>query len=262
MKYRILALILKVVSASRTANENYSTDEWGCNRFARQFPNTCQYPDTFDAKNQMDFDQVPVLEDKRCRDIDLPKCKGRMMEGWCRLRRKLCVMCFKETRDGRQVVRLRVQTNTIPNHCYQSEQAWHVNERKVDFTVDWLPPAVENGRSTPGEQLALNKLICDRKAAKDHYIPKVSNYQNNGGDDMSTIWGVSMSGAVFTTAVTPDKVDPFFPAPYTKGIKSAHLLRKTVDWCLSSANLDKIFHYKVPSTCLVNSGIYETRPLP
>lgn len=79
---------------------------------------------------------------------------------------------------------------------------------------------------------------------------------------MSTIWGVSTSGAVFTTAITEDSVDPFFPAPYKKGIKSAHLLKKKVDWCLASSNLDKIFHYKVPSTCLANSGVYETRKLP
>lgn len=203
------------------------------------------------------------LADHICYNIEEGKCSGVNIDGACVLKRQLCVMCFLETDGGVggvQKTKLRVQTNTVPNHCYQLEQQMFIQVKLVDFTVEWLPPVNESAIELNTTRL-LNKKLCDVNAAADSNIPEISGYVNNG-DLLDEVWGVSTSGAVFTTAVSEDSVDPFYPAPYGYYVRDATLLKKNVDWCLSSANLNKVYHYKVPGTCLVNPQEYEVLDLP
>ena len=87
------------------------------------------------------------------------------------------------------------------------------------------------------------------------------NYVNNG-DLVEEMWGVTTSGAVFTTALTEYNVDPLYPSPYGKGVKDGSIYKKEVDWCLSDTNLARMYHYKTPSICLANSTNWDIKDLP
>ena len=76
------------------------------------------------------------------------------------------------------------------------------------------------------------------------------------------MWGVSITGALFSTAVSEDGVDPFYPSAYGAFVRAADLLKQNVDWCLSSSNANRMYNYKVPSTCIADKEQYDIKPLP
>lgn len=70
----------------------------------------------------------------------------------------------------------------------------------------------------------MNKQLCDANVAADERIPTISNYKNNA-DKLDDVWGVSITGALFSTAISEDGVDPFYPSAFGANIRAADLLK-------------------------------------
>ena len=47
----------------------------------------------------------------------------------------------------------------------------------------------------------------------------------NNGETVDDMWGISITGAIFSTAVSEDSVDPFYPSAYGSYVKAADLLK-------------------------------------
>lgn len=94
----------------------FSREYYECKKFASLFPNTCS--DTNQFTTTIGFGDIPI-EDYPCFNIEQSKCGvGKQMNGACVLQRQLCVQCYIEGLGAQQKTRIRVQTNSVPNHCY------------------------------------------------------------------------------------------------------------------------------------------------
>ena len=256
-RLKIAALLLAVTHGSKTADDTFAGDYYACSKFTENFPNTC--PRQTDWEKTTNFDDIP-LADKVCQNIEGIKCVGIQQNNACVLKRQLCVQCYVFNENGKQKVRIRVQSNSVPNHCYQLEQHMYYDVRKIDFSVDWLP---EMGQSNVlvDTQTRLNKQLCNKNAADDARIPSYVKYENHG-DKLDDVWGISITGAIFATAVSDDSVDPFYPSAYGSYIKDVELLKKNVDWCLASTNGNRMFNYKVATSCIPQREQNEVKSLP
>jgi hypothetical protein len=141
-------------------------------------------------------------------DYDL--CAGTESNGSCTWDRKLCVTC----RDDSGTIKIRVQTNGLPNHCYKNSRIAPV-ELTVDFEVNWLSTASENEESSPTTQTALNALLCDELGiARKSHIPKSADFSVLDGSDLKAGFGVATTGVILFSALSALNVDPFYPAVY------------------------------------------------
>ena len=94
-------------SASSSADENWDGTLASCQDYASKFDNTCSSVTSF---NSLPSSSVT------CSNVGV--CAGSESNGSCTWDRKLCVTC----RDDGGTVKIRVQTNGLPNHCYKSPQ--------------------------------------------------------------------------------------------------------------------------------------------
>lgn len=159
---------------------------------------------------------------------DVGACAGTESGSNCTWNRKLCVSC----RDASGTVKIRVQTNGLPSHCYKTPQTAPA-ELTVDWEVDWLSAAGANPASAPADQNALNALMCDSlDIAKDAFIPSSNNYEKKEGQSQNTAFGVATSGVLMFSALSAENVDPFYPAAYADVTDPDAVIEK-VDWCLA-----------------------------
>lgn len=103
-----LALI-GAVDASHTStpteDESWTNTLESCQYFAWNFESTCD-----SAGNLNSMRSVTVT----CDDVEA--CAGTESGRSCSWERKLCVTC----RDDGGTIKIRAQTNGLPNHCYRS----------------------------------------------------------------------------------------------------------------------------------------------
>ena len=60
---------------------------------------------------------------------------GEIQGTECVFERKLCVTCSEE--EGSDRVRIRVQTDGLPSHCFNTPDS-EIVEQKIDFEVTWM----------------------------------------------------------------------------------------------------------------------------
>lgn len=176
-------------------------------------------------------------------------CAGTESGSTCSWERKLCVTC----RDDGGVIKIRVETNGLPSHCYASPQTAPVS-LTMDYEVEWMSTAVDNPYSQAQDQDALNALLCDDlTSAKSDYIPSSAGYVKKNGQSFGTAWGVSTTGVLMFTAMSAENVDPFYPAVYGHVTDPDSVVEK-VDWCLAHPQVQGVFHYHSASICQANSA--------
>lgn len=92
--------------ASSTADESWDDSLSSCQDYASKFDNTCS---SATALSSMTSASVTCSN-------NYGVCAGTESNGSCTWNRKLCVTC----RSDQGTVKIRVQTNGLPNHCYKS----------------------------------------------------------------------------------------------------------------------------------------------
>ena len=78
----------------------------------------------------------------------------------CKWSRKLCVTC-STTSAG--VVQIRVQTNSLPNHCFQGGVA-NPSASNTDWTVNFNPDVtgmIQYAETTIDSSAKVTELLCD-----------------------------------------------------------------------------------------------------
>lgn len=214
----VLALLGKI-KASATADEQWANDLAGCQDFASNFDNTCTA-----AGSLASMPSASVT----CSSNLVGTCAGTESGGSCTWQRKLCVTC----RDDAGTIKIRVQTNGLPSHCYKSPNTAPA-EQTVDWEVNWLSTATKNSASSPNNQQGLNSLLCDNlKVAADDLVPSSAGYTKLDGKKQDTAFGVANTGVLMFSALSGENVDPFYPAAYGHVTDPDAVIEK-VDWCIA-----------------------------
>ena len=107
----VIALLLGASHASNTADETYTNTLASCLDFAAQFDNTCDDLTTKKSFSAVDSETVT------CSSVGQCPVGGSENGDNCSWERKLCVSCYE---DSDSIVKVRAQTNGLPNHCYNS----------------------------------------------------------------------------------------------------------------------------------------------
>ena len=68
--------------------------------------------------------------------------------------------------------------------------------------------------------------------SKQGNIPSSAGYTVVTGSDQKTAFGVATSGVLLFSALSAEKVDPFYPAVYADVTNPDDVVEK-VDWCLA-----------------------------
>ena len=101
-----------------------------CEAFADKFDNTCSSRSSpIDFANHVG-EQISCIGDMYCPGDD--QFAEYSYENPCTWHRKLCVTCSE---DGDGKIFVRVQSNTLPNHCYENDAI--SSEVATDWTVEW-----------------------------------------------------------------------------------------------------------------------------
>ena len=122
----VTACILKEVAAIGRSMAD-------CEAIAKEFDNTCS-----NTKDPIDFvnhqgETMSCTGQMRCPGGDgLVDFKA---ESPCTWKRKLCITCKKDEDDE---VYIRVQSNSLPNHCFYSHEN-NPAEVETDWTVKFNP---------------------------------------------------------------------------------------------------------------------------
>ena len=133
--WAIVAALLGSVSCSDRADEQWDNTLASCQDFASKFSNTCTTATAF-----RDLPAVSVT----CTN-NYGQCAGTVgRDGECTWDRKLCVTC----RDDRGTIKIRVQTNGLPEFCYTSPRDTPTSQI-VDYEVNWMTTATRNPASSP-----------------------------------------------------------------------------------------------------------------
>ena len=141
MKYNTYIFL---IGTSMAIDAAYDDSLGGCLSFAAEFDNTgC------DQQTQYDYADVPTAShsyDTTGLSFTSDACPANGSvngDGLCTYTRKLCITCFDESGQ----IRIRVQSNAMPNHAYSAPQA--IVDNNIDYTVDWL----QTGDAAPAGNL-------------------------------------------------------------------------------------------------------------
>ena len=104
-----IALLLNEVQASATADDSYAATLAGCNAFAATFANTC-------TAAAASTSAVTGASFSCAVGTNMCTNQAATSSSTCTFTRRLCVTCATVN----SVVQIRVQTNGLPNHCFQS----------------------------------------------------------------------------------------------------------------------------------------------
>lgn len=192
-------------------------------------------------------------------------CVGtRGAGGTCAWSRKLCVTC----RSDNGVTKIRVQTNALPDHCYQTPSTTTAAQN-IDFEVIFNQdvttssgvPVARSGVS-PNDQTSVTNMLCGdpNSINTNSDAASISSLTFTAGDTtMQTAVGISINGVVMLNQMSANRVDPFYFASWS-GATSTNLQAEDVDQCLGHPNNVGIYHYHLPSPCQVSTSSYRTTP--
>lgn len=168
-----------------------------CEAVAAMFDNTCDVPDG------SDLDHI-VADDSTCDSVGFCPLTG-MLTGMntCTWGRKLCVSCSRIL----GITRIRVQTNSLPNHCYKApSQA--PSENAIDFEVAFgtdiygLPPV------DPGTQKQIDDALCNNQWPAA--LPFLYN-ETTPSNNSRQLVGVSLTGVPIFSGASEYNLDAIRP---------------------------------------------------
>merc|ERR1712154_257476 len=113
-------------------------------------------------------------------------------EGICEWKRKLCVTCYVDDDDE---VKIRLQTNSLPNHCVDTIT---IKEQNFDYEVVFNKPMdtavmVNN----PSTQADVDKLICPIWTKWERQWEKTLKIVEYGQDESKRSMVIALNGVSF-----------------------------------------------------------------
>ena len=125
--------LLGVSKAGSSSDDTFDNTLAGCESFASKFENTCASTSSTTSLSSVASSSVT------CSNVGQCPSSGSGSSSSCTFSRKLCVTCS----ESGGTVTIRVQSNGLPSHCYQSPQTAPA-DLDVDFEATWMPSKVDN----------------------------------------------------------------------------------------------------------------------
>ena len=240
MKSLFLALGSMLFTTSVRAE--YSQTIADCKTVANKFMNTCTGAPTTAVTDWDSFTGATVT----CSQTSCPTGYGTAPN--CSWTRKLCVTCSTVS----SVVYMRIQTNTLPAHCYSTPST--TVDAEYDITVKWNPSITSYTEKSWTSQSTFDSSTC--AVMKTSSVPSNSELTNNNSDaSVTTIAGFSINGVIIFGTVSANKVDPYYPQSWSGAVS---VVAENVDACIGHPDFDGIYHYHFLPPCVIGSSYIST----
>ena len=200
-------------TASQKLAHAYSNSLDDCAVFAALWSNSCGGTDedaVYDPSTDWETTGAGVTTsncskvDKDVREPDT----GNLVETYSVFARN-CITCRE---DDNGEIRIRVQTNNMPKHCYGSSDDSNVTSypetKKIDFEMLWNPDVL-GYRNVPTSDVesvdATSSLLCDITWSAS--IPITSQLTDNDSVDLDDFVGLMMDNVLIHNALTGKSFD-------------------------------------------------------
>mmetsp|Transcript_107713 Transcript_107713/g.246699 ORF Transcript_107713/g.246699 Transcript_107713/m.246699 type:complete len:402 (+) Transcript_107713:502-1707(+) len=210
-----------------------------CLEVAAVFQNTCTEAPNGPAASVSGM----TGEQYSCSNVGM--CAGTASGTTCTWTRRLCVSCV----ESGGVVRIRLQTNGLPGHCYSSPVITPA-ELDVDFSAIFSPALdPSDPKEAPDSQVAVDSLLCDIQ--RHVTVPSSSGFQSHGTQRLNTVSGVATTGTVILNQNSVEDVDPFYPSTWSE-VPSYNDAPEKIDKCLGHPQAEGMYHYHMISPCMLD----------
>ncbi|CDW88065.1 UNKNOWN [Stylonychia lemnae] len=212
---------------------------------------------------------------------EVVQCKGMTLcpDGSsppCSWKRKIVTGCLNDDTNsqGRDLqslggnAQLRIQTNSLPNHCFTSNSA--AKQNQIDFQVqfknkrqigrmleDLNDESTQNYMFRGDNQNSVNMALCDDSWTQAGYILQVNPSYIEYSGDFSSIVGIALNGVPIHTGNSEYGSDVFHPKKF--GTKYNSYKQIKLDNCLGSSEISGFYHYYGWSPCILPSGPIKAR---
>ena len=164
----------------------------------------------------------------------------------CTWTRKLCVSCFEDT-EG--TVKVKVQSNAMPNHCFNGRTTGSkinfASPKETEWQVNWNPDVndIQNYQDRDFDsQAKTSEILCDIQRTSSKNMNEASQYEviteSRSLDPIATSAGIALTGAYIYNALALGNVD----AIEEEG--------EGLDVCLSHSSPQGDFHYHFSGACM------------
>ena len=234
-----------------------------CEAVAASFNNTCRFPfQAAESVAALEGANITCSNYGTCVDSGHESAGSNATTKTCTFTRKLCVSCGVEGGGG--AVRIRVQSNGLPAHCYQSPVVVPV-EQDIDFSALFNPDVSANvsapsEATSPATQDEVDALVCN--ITRHEAVPLSSGYALHGASNLHTSFGTALDGMNLFNAMSADAADPFYPTTYntSSGESKGSDVAEKIDACLEHPQATGIFHYHSMPPCMLNHSIDGSQP--
>ncbi|CDW71858.1 UNKNOWN [Stylonychia lemnae] len=239
-------------------------------------------------KEQYPFGAGELSELITCDNVGT--CPDGIIRISCSWRRAFGVWCLDKT--ATQPVRIRILTNSLPNHCYYSSTdpplGDTVSYNLVGFEVNFNMEAKKMSKALSlkqGKQFynteimdynTMDLFYCNSLWARQSTLDKALQYEDGistiGADpppaflnwELSQDWplmnlpnsnsivGVAMNGVFFFTSASEFKLDPFYPKQNGLKLKEQ---KTNVDSCMGTATSYSTYMYQIFTPCMFKMNI-------
>eukprot|EP00347_Sterkiella_histriomuscorum_P013853 403363115 len=219
----------------------------------------CQsYASGFYATDVDDYsdDDVPLLEDLAGETVKcnfVKYCPTLTSDQSCTFKRKLQASCRQIIRNSKLVTRIRIQTNSFPDHCFNTLKV-APEENLIDFEVDYNSNYGQLIQTPITSQTQMDLTLCQSGWVKDYNLGRYF-YQRNSGN-LDYIVGISLNGVPIHEGYSVFGYDAYYPRRLSRDYP---LRAVQVDECLGNADDRGYYHYYSVSPCLQSSNYKKLR---
>lgn len=124
----------------------------------------------------------------------------------CSWKRRLTAACFEQD----STVKIRIQTNSLPNHCIQTKTAFP-HENEIDFEVDFNRYTGEPARRAPSLNAGADEKLFKSAPSwtRDDNALSSHNFVRHSGQTEGVV-GIAFNGVPIHAATSFDNYGPLF----------------------------------------------------
>ena len=212
-----------------------------CLEVASKFRNTC--PSLINASSN-----IRDMPGQLVTCMDVGQCQDKDTSLQCIWTRQLCVTC----RQVGNEVKIRIQTNAMPDHCYYSPMVPPV-PKYIDYEVAF-DKDINGRRFAPESNSELDQIVCNKTMVSDEQVPAEYNFIRTEYNLINTwppapklsldkIVGVAINGVPFITALDDNNEDTWSASAREK-------VKQPIDTCLGHTTADGMYSYPLIPVCI------------
>ena len=241
----LLLFLMSMLATSLPVN-GYGQSMEDCLGVAKMFRNTC---DILQGASKT----VKLIPGEIVSCNDVGQCGGTAAGFQCTWVRRLCVTCFSDTATG-GVVKMRVQSNGRPDHCYFSPVV-APRDLDLDYEVDFntfVSPSHQV--HSPLTQAGVDDLVCNASSISDSAIPTNVHYKRHvyheymswppaADESLDRVVGLALNGVPFITSLDTSNTDLWGSTVHER-------VEEAIDSCLGYVTPSGMYSYPMIPVCI------------